>query len=141
VQNGSKSWLVRYSQDNERSQAIQNIPKDFDRSFAERSIASDYKELWSFVSLETAEPTKGIIELDLIFKTMELQGTHVEVEVGHYEMTAFSKTIHNTRKSLRGRMNFPSTQSLVDFTPALIRITSSSSRQNSGAMLVKTDVR
>ena len=168
-------WLVRYSQDNERSQAIQNIPKDFDRSFAERSIAPDYKELWSFVStmppgametghvndhqhwlqliaalfvqpkehprpsemmarawrrlselsegdlpaslrakqiieeflgefiaMQTAEPTKGIIEQDLIFKTIELQGTNVEVEVGHYEMDGLFKDNPQHKEKLAG---------------------------------------
>jgi formylglycine-generating enzyme required for sulfatase activity len=49
------------------------------------------KFLGEFVSLKNAEPTQGIIEQDLVIKTIELQGTNVEVEVGHYVMDGYFK--------------------------------------------------
>ena len=159
-------WLVRYSNENDRIQAINNIPKEFGSFYKDRSIAPEYQELWSFVStmplgamvmssennhqrwlqliaalfvqptkgprpsemmarawrklselslsenqvhsglsatgimenflgefvsLKNAEPTQGIIEQDLVIKTIELQGTNVEVEVGHYDMDGYFK--------------------------------------------------
>ena len=75
-------WLVRHSGDNERSQAIQNIPRVVLEFRGNKSIAPDYQELWSFIStmpsgaIETGELNDHQRWLQLIAALFVQSGNH-----------------------------------------------------------------